>query len=48
MVAAVSAAAADAVVDRLTAAGVPSWVAGTVGRRTDDAAPAAHLVGAYR
>ena len=48
MVAAVSAESASAVVDRLTAAGVPSWVAGTVGRRTDDAAPAAHLVGTYR
>ena len=48
MVAAVSAETADAVVDRLTAAGVPSWVAGTIGRRTDDAARAAHLVGTYR
>jgi phosphoribosylformylglycinamidine cyclo-ligase len=48
MVASVSGDAADAVVDRLTAAGVPSWVAGTIGRRTDDAAPAAQLVGTYR
>ena len=48
MVAAVSPRAADAVVDRLTAAGIPAWVAGTVGTRTDDAAPAARLVGSYR
>jgi phosphoribosylformylglycinamidine cyclo-ligase len=48
MVAAVAPQVADAVVDRLTAAGIPSWAAGTVGRRADDAAPAAHLVGTYR
>ena len=48
MIAAVSPEVADAVVARLTAAGVPSWVAGTVGRRTDPEAPAAHLVGTYR
>jgi phosphoribosylformylglycinamidine cyclo-ligase len=48
MIAAVSAEVADAVVDRLAAAGVPSWIAGTVGARSDDAAPAAHLVGTYR
>lgn len=48
MVAAVSAEIANAVVARLTAAGVPSWIAGTVGRRSDAAAPAAHLVGTYR
>ncbi len=28
-------------------AGVPSWVAGSIQRRQDDA-PAAHLVGTYR
>ncbi|MFP5370508.1 MAG: AIR synthase-related protein, partial [Actinomycetes bacterium] len=48
MVAAVAAGVADAVVDRLTASGVPAWVAGTVRPRTDDAAPAAALVGSYR
>ncbi len=48
MVAVVSPRVAGAVVDRLTAAGIPAWVAGTVEARTDDAAPAAHLVGSYR
>ncbi len=48
MVSAVSADVADAVVDRLTAAGIPSWVAGTIEHRADDAAPAAHHVGTYR
>jgi phosphoribosylformylglycinamidine cyclo-ligase len=47
MVAAVAPDVADAAVARLTAAGVPAWVAGTIGRR-DDAAEAASLVGAYR
>ena len=48
MVAAVSASVADAVVERLTTAGVLSWIAGAVGPRRDEAAPAAHLVGTYR
>jgi phosphoribosylformylglycinamidine cyclo-ligase len=48
MVAAVAPDSADAAVARLTAAGVPAWVAGSVRRRTDDAAPAAGLVGSYR
>jgi phosphoribosylformylglycinamidine cyclo-ligase len=48
MVAAVSPEVGDAVVAQLTAAGVPSWIAGTVGRRSGEAAPAAHLVGTYR
>ncbi|MGY1801821.1 phosphoribosylformylglycinamidine cyclo-ligase [Blastococcus sp. SYSU D00922] len=46
MVAAVAPDVADAVVARLTAAGVPAWVAGSVQRRTGDTA--ARLVGAYR
>ena len=45
MVAAVSAETADAVVARLTAAGVPSWVAGTVS--AGEPGSAARLVGAY-
>ena len=48
MIAAVAGEAADAAVDRLAAAGVPAWVAGTIEPRTDDAAPAARLVGSYR
>jgi phosphoribosylformylglycinamidine cyclo-ligase len=48
MVGAVSPAVADAVVDQLGAAGISAWVAGGIERRTDDAAPAAHLVGTYR
>jgi phosphoribosylformylglycinamidine cyclo-ligase len=48
MVAAVSAETADAAVDQLDRAGVPAWVAGSIGRRADDAAPAARLVGTYR
>jgi phosphoribosylformylglycinamidine cyclo-ligase len=48
MVAAVSPSVADAVVDQLGAAGIPAWVAGSIEARTDDAAPAAHLVGTYR
>jgi phosphoribosylformylglycinamidine cyclo-ligase len=46
MIAAVSPSSADAVVAQLTAAGVPSWVAGTIGPRTGDTA--ARLVGTYR
>ena len=48
MVAAVSPRVAGAVVDRLTAAGIPAWVAGTVEARTDENGAAAHLVGSYR
>jgi phosphoribosylformylglycinamidine cyclo-ligase len=48
MVAVVAADTADAVVEQLRAAGIPSWVAGTITRRDDDAAPAASLIGAYR
>ncbi|SFF57084.1 phosphoribosylformylglycinamidine cyclo-ligase [Blastococcus tunisiensis] len=46
MVAAVAPETADAVVARLDAAGVPAWVAGTVGPRTGDTA--ARLEGTYR
>ena len=48
MVAAVSADAADAALARLASSGVPAWVAGSITRRTDDSARAAHLVGSYR
>jgi phosphoribosylformylglycinamidine cyclo-ligase len=48
MIAAVAPDAADAAVTQLTAAGVPAWVAGRIGRRTDEDAPAARLVGTYR
>jgi phosphoribosylformylglycinamidine cyclo-ligase len=48
MVAAVAPDAADAAVAQLTAAGVPSWVAGTIARRDDDTAPVANLVNTYR
>jgi phosphoribosylformylglycinamidine cyclo-ligase len=48
MVAAVDPAVADDVVAQLTGRGVPAWVAGTLQERTDDAAPAARLVGSYR
>ena len=48
MVAAVSADAADAAVARLSAAGVPAWVAGTIRTRTSDDDPAARLEGSYR
>jgi phosphoribosylformylglycinamidine cyclo-ligase len=47
MVAAVAADAADAALAQLAAAGVPAWVAGSIQRRTDDAA-AASLVNSYR
>ncbi len=48
MVAAVAPAVADDVVAQLAAAGVPSWVAGTLQERTGDGAAAARLVGSYR
>ncbi|SOC51505.1 phosphoribosylformylglycinamidine cyclo-ligase [Blastococcus aggregatus] len=48
MVAAVAPDVADAVVAQLTAAGIDSWIAGTLQVRTDDDAPAARLVGTYR
>jgi phosphoribosylformylglycinamidine cyclo-ligase len=48
MVAAVAGEAADAAVAQLVAAGIPAWVAGSIQPRTDDGAPAAHLVGTYR
>jgi phosphoribosylformylglycinamidine cyclo-ligase len=48
MVAVVAAGIAGDVVDALTAAGIPSWVAGDVGTRTDPAVAAARLVGSYR
>jgi phosphoribosylformylglycinamidine cyclo-ligase len=48
MIAAVAPEAADAAVAQLTAAGVAAWVAGTIGRRDDDAVPAAYLTGTYR
>jgi phosphoribosylformylglycinamidine cyclo-ligase len=46
MIAAVSADVADAAVAQLTAAGVPSWVAGSIKRR--DGTEAARLTGNYR
>jgi phosphoribosylformylglycinamidine cyclo-ligase len=46
MIAAVSADVADAAIAQLTAAGVPSWVAGSIERR--DGAEAARLTGNYR
>jgi phosphoribosylformylglycinamidine cyclo-ligase len=48
MVALVARDSAEAAVAQLTAAGVPAWVAGRIGQRSDDAAPAARLVGTYR
>jgi phosphoribosylformylglycinamidine cyclo-ligase len=48
MVAAVSPDAADAALAQLAAAGVPAWVAGSIGPRTGGDVPAAHLVGSYR
>jgi phosphoribosylformylglycinamidine cyclo-ligase len=48
MVAAVAPEAAEAAVAQLNAAGVPAWVAGTIGRRDDAAGPAAYLTGTYR
>jgi phosphoribosylformylglycinamidine cyclo-ligase len=48
MVAAVAADAADAALAQLASTGVPAWVAGSIGRRADDDASAAYLVGSYR
>lgn len=48
MVAAVAPAAADRVVELLTARGVPAWVAGTVQRTPDGGDSGARLVGDYR
>jgi phosphoribosylformylglycinamidine cyclo-ligase len=48
MIAAVAPEAADAAVAQLTAAGVPAWVAGSIGRRAEHDAPAARLIGTYR
>jgi phosphoribosylformylglycinamidine cyclo-ligase len=48
MVAVVAADVADAAVARLVAAGVPSWIAGSIRTRQDDDAAAAYLTGAYR
>ena len=47
MIAAVAPDAADAAVAHLTAAGVPAWVAGSIGRLGDGGTPA-RLVGTYR
>jgi phosphoribosylformylglycinamidine cyclo-ligase len=47
MVAVVAAEVADRAVAQLSAAGVPSWVAGSIGPR-QDGGPAAHLTGTYR
>ncbi|HEV7726402.1 MAG TPA: phosphoribosylformylglycinamidine cyclo-ligase [Modestobacter sp.] len=48
MVATVSPASADRVVELLAARGVPAWVAGTVGAAPDAEDGAARLVGSYR
>lgn len=48
MIAAVAPDVADRTAALLTDRGVPAWVAGTVGTRPDDEAPAARLVGSYR
>ncbi|MCA0145860.1 phosphoribosylformylglycinamidine cyclo-ligase [Blastococcus sp. LR1] len=48
MVAAVSADRADDAVRLLTARGVPAWVAGTIGARSDQDAAPAELIGSYR
>jgi len=48
MVAAVAPDVADRALELLAARGVPTWVAGTIGQRSDDEAPAARLVGSYR
>ena len=47
MVAAVAPDAAESAVAHLTGAGVPAWVVGSIGRLSDDGAPA-RLVGTYR
>jgi phosphoribosylformylglycinamidine cyclo-ligase len=48
MVAVVAEAAADRTLALLNAAGVPSWVAGSIQPAGQDGAPAARLVGTYR
>jgi len=48
MVAAVAGDVADRVVAQLASLGVPAWIAGSIERRQDAAAPGAHLVGTYR
>jgi phosphoribosylformylglycinamidine cyclo-ligase len=48
MVAAVAAEAADAAVAQLAAAGVPSWIVGTIEPRRDADAAAARLESTYR
>jgi phosphoribosylformylglycinamidine cyclo-ligase len=48
MIAVVAPDVAQEAVDQLTAAGVPAWVAGSIGGREDSAAPGARLVGSYR
>jgi phosphoribosylformylglycinamidine cyclo-ligase len=48
MIAAVAAEAADQAVAQLEAAGVPAWIAGRIGPRTDADAPAARLESSYR
>jgi phosphoribosylformylglycinamidine cyclo-ligase len=48
MIAVVAADTAQAAADRLTASGVPAWVAGSIGTRQDAAEPGARLVGSYR
>jgi phosphoribosylformylglycinamidine cyclo-ligase len=48
MIAVVAADIAQAAADQLTAAGVPAWVAGSIGARADTAGPGARLVGSYR
>lgn len=47
MIAAVAPDAADSAVGQLSAAGVPAWVVGSIGRHGGDGAPA-RLVGTYR
>ncbi len=48
MIAVVNADIAQAAADRLTAAGVASWVAGSVGTRADATGPGARLIGSNR
>ncbi|MCW2705414.1 MAG: purM, partial [Blastococcus sp.] len=48
MVAVVAEEHAAAAAAQLTAAGIPSWVAGRIGAHEDQAGPAARLVGSYR
>jgi phosphoribosylformylglycinamidine cyclo-ligase len=48
MVAVVAAEVAESAAAYLSEAGVPAWVAGSIGTREDASAPAARLVGSYR